>query len=601
MTRRKIIATTLASLALLTPASSGAAPRTHALAALSNLATSNPARARFYRAFIARHHLRGPAQLAGTRAPGRPDPRSPFTLFGAPHAGFAEPPPFFPVPVQLAPPPNASPSPFLLYLSSVSCTSAGNCVAVGLYSDATENIKPMIIEETNGIWDEGVEATPPVNSAPETTPYSSDAELLSVTCTSPGDCEALGEYTDTSGNSEGMAITETSGVWGQGVELTPPTNAATSPDSQFVFLNYVSCTSAGNCAVTGGYEDTEGRWQGLVITETAGKWARGVDIALPPNASPDPEAGPHTPAAGVVSMGQVTCYSPGDCVAGGQYTDTNYNSEPMIASETHGVWLPAIELALPANASTGEATQNGFLSGQACFTRGNCISGGGYNDQNGNAQPVAFNEMNGVWHRGVELTLPANAATDPESQSAYLNGLACTSPGNCSVFSAYNDLNANGEPLAITESGGIWAQGTEPPLPGNAATEPETQDANINGMSCAGRGACVAVGEYTESSGFLAPMAYTIGPTLSVATSVLPSATVGSYYWAWLRAAGGTGPRAWAGTGSLPPGLKLNAATGVISGIPREQGRFAFTVTISSAGPPSQQASAHLTISVHRG
>ena len=362
----------------------------------------------------------------------------------------------------------------------------------------------------------------------------------------------------------------------------------------------MTCTHPGNCAATGGYLDANGNWEGLVVSETHGVWAQAVEITLPANAAPNPNAGPHTPNAGVVSMGEVSCFSPGNCVAGGQYTDTNYNSQVMIATETNGVWSQAIELTLPSNASTAEATQNGFLAGLSCFSRGNCTAGGGYNDSNGNAQPAVFNQTHGVWGTGVELTLPANAATAPGTQSAYLNGFKCTSRGNCIGYSAYTDLDGNGEPLVITETDGVWAQGVEAPLPANAATAPGAQDSNIEGVSCTSPGVCVAVGQYTDNNGNAQPMAYTTVPALSIETDRLPPATAGSDYRARLFAAGGAGPNTWSvSAGSLPAGLTLNASTGEISGTPTTRGTFSFTITVSDAGTsPSQQASAPFTISV---
>jgi hypothetical protein len=299
-------------------------------------------------------------------------------------------------------------------------------------------------------------------------------------------------------------------------------------------------------------------------------------------------------------MGEVTCFSPGNCVAGGQYTDTNFNSQPMITTETDGVWSPAIELTLPANAATAEATQNGFLAGLACFGRGNCTVGGGYNDINGNAQPAVFNQTHGVWATGVELTLPANAATAPGAQSAYLNGFNCTSRGNCIGYSAYTDLNGNGQPLAITESGGVWAQGIEPPLPANATTTAGAQNANIFGASCTRPGVCAVVGSYIDNNGNLQAMAYTTVPALSIETERLPPATAGADYEARLSAAGGAGPNTWSvSAGSLPAGLTLNASTGEISGTPTARGTFSFTITVSDTGTsPGQQASAPFTISV---
>jgi hypothetical protein len=460
----------------------------------------------------------------------------------------------------------------------------------------------MIITETNGVWVQGVEVTLPANAAPATTPSSLDAELDGVTCTSAGKCVAVGTYTDTNGNNQGLIVTETGGVWARGTELRPPANASTMPGTQYVFLNDVTCTSTGNCAVTGGYVDTSGNYQGLVVSETGGIWAQGIEVTLPANASPDPLAGPHTPAAGVVSMGTVSCFSPGNCVAGGQYTDTNYNSQPMITAETDGVWSPAIELTLPPNAATAEATQNGFLANLVCFSRGNCTIGGGYNDSNGNANPMVINLTRGVLAPGVELTLPANAATAPGTQSAYLNGLTCTSRGNCIAYSAYTDLDGNGQPLVITETGGVWAQGIEPPLPANAATAAGAQNANINGASCTSPGVCVAVGEYTDNTGNQQPMAYTTVPALSIETANLPPATAGSDYRVWLSAAGGAGPDTWSvSAGSLPAGLTLNASTGEISGTPTTSGTSSFTITVSDTGSsPGQEASAPFTILVRK-
>lgn len=66
----------------------------------------------------------------------------------------------------------------------------------------------------------------------------------------------------------------------------------------------------------------------------------------------------------------------------------------------------------------------------------------------------------------------------------------------------------------------------------------------------------------------VAPVAPVVTP-LSVTTTTLPGGMVGKAYSATLAATGGTGPYTWSITsGSLPSGLTLNHATGVISGIP---------------------------------
>jgi hypothetical protein len=69
----------------------------------------------------------------------------------------------------------------------------------------------------------------------------------------------------------------------------------------------------------------------------------------------------------------------------------------------------------------------------------------------------------------------------------------------------------------------------------------------------------------------------------------LPSATVGSAYSAVLTASGGTAPYTFSTrTGQLPPGLRLNATTGAISGMPRLLGSFHFTIFVTDKSETAQ-------------
>jgi hypothetical protein len=76
---------------------------------------------------------------------------------------------------------------------------------------------------------------------------------------------------------------------------------------------------------------------------------------------------------------------------------------------------------------------------------------------------------------------------------------------------------------------------------------------------------------------------------LAIITNSLPAGEVGaSYPGISLSAAGGTAPVAWAVTaGSLPKGLILNAATGVITGTPTAVDNTAFTVTATDSSSPT--------------
>src|ERR1700745_3950560 len=66
-------------------------------------------------------------------------------------------------------------------------------------------------------------------------------------------------------------------------EAALPANAGSNP---VVNLPSVSCASAGNCTAVGNYTDNSGNSaQGLLLTQTAGTWAAGTEAALPKNAA----------------------------------------------------------------------------------------------------------------------------------------------------------------------------------------------------------------------------------------------------------------------------------------------------------------------------
>ncbi len=72
----------------------------------------------------------------------------------------------------------------------------------------------------------------------------------------------------------------------------------------------------------------------------------------------------------------------------------------------------------------------------------------------------------------------------------------------------------------------------------------------------------------------------TVNPPVAVSPSTLPDATYGqSGYSQAVVASGGTGTLSFTHSGSLPPGMTFNDATGVLNGTPTAVGAFNFTVT----------------------
>lgn len=86
---------------------------------------------------------------------------------------------------------------------------------------------------------------------------------------------------------------------------------------------------------------------------------------------------------------------------------------------------------------------------------------------------------------------------------------------------------------------------------------------------------------------------------VAVVTSALPAAAAQAPYAAQLAATGGSGGYVWAlQAGTLPPGLALDRATGVIGGVPAATGLYAFTVSAADFTDPSNAAFRELQISV---
>lgn len=81
---------------------------------------------------------------------------------------------------------------------------------------------------------------------------------------------------------------------------------------------------------------------------------------------------------------------------------------------------------------------------------------------------------------------------------------------------------------------------------------------------------------------------------LRILTETLPAGMERAAYSASLSAAGGSPPYAWSASGSLPPGLALDASTGTLAGTPTQTGTFGFTVSVSD----TTQATASRTFAI---
>ena len=346
-------------------------------------------------------------------------------------------------------------------------------------------------------------------TAPSNAGSNPDASLNSLACTSVGNCVGVGSYTDSSGNTQAMAATETNGAWGQAVEVTAPADAASNPSAT---LKGISCTSAGNCEAVGSYDHTSDEAQAMAVAETNGTWAQAVKVSLPAGGE----------AGNFAGLYGVSCTSSGDCEAVGSYN--NISAPPttlaMAATETSGTWGQAVAVTAPAGAY-GSPPQSA-LDGLSCISAGDCQAVGTYPTSSNNDLAMEATETDGTWSQAVEVSSPADADTPPY---VVLSHLSCTSAGNCQAVGWYTDSSGDTQAMEATETGGTWSQATKVTAPADAATNPS---AILRGISCTSAGNCGAVGSYTDSSGDTQAMAASENATPTITSFTPTSGPIGT-------------------------------------------------------------------------
>jgi hypothetical protein len=334
-------------------------------------------------------------------------------------------------------------------------------------------------------WGPGVEAVQPANAAE----VGDFVAVESVSCPSPGDCTAVGEYTDTSGKSQGLLLTETAGKWAAGVEPVLPANAGAIAGLPGSFVRFVSCASAGNCTAIGTYVDSSGNEEGLLLTETDGSWAPGVEAVLPANAA----------AFESLQWSSLSCASAGNCAAVGSYTSSSapLRFQALLLTETDGTWSAGVDAAPDSPAA--------WLSSVSCASSGNCTAVGAADDSSNVMQTLQLTETAGSWGPPVAATLPAGN----QNLGAELTSVSCGSAGTCTAVGLYDMSNVTpvnqsseerGKGLLLTETAGSWEPAVEVPLPADAEGPDALNAAQPPVVSCSSAGSCSAVASYFDSS-----------------------------------------------------------------------------------------------------
>jgi hypothetical protein len=411
-----------------------------------------------------------------------------------------------------------------------SCSSSGNCAIIGYYLDGAQNYQAFVDDLVNGTWSPAQE----IPGFEALNAGGSVSTTMAISCTGSGSCSAGGSYYDSSNDPQAFVVTESNGTWGSAEEV--PGFSSLNSAGAGSGLNALSCSSPGNCSAGGNYADVNGYVQAFITNEVNGTWTTAVEVpgtaslnvnnnaaltAMQCNANGACSASGYygtlqkqdgtfvvnelqgtwqsaiaLPQSNLVSSsspidpGAISCSSVGNCALVGSYQSAPNVSNPFVANEIGGTWQNATELQGVNQTGLSDAG----LSAVSCSTNGNC-SASGYVAQSATAQQgIVASEVNGTW--GSALPVPGLSTLDVANDEI-AQAISCVSPGNCTTGGFYSAATHVGHAYVADQVNGTWENAIE--LPGSATLD-SGGDGSVFNVVCSADDSCQVSGIYADSS-----------------------------------------------------------------------------------------------------
>ena len=362
-------------------------------------------------------------------------------------------------------PPPADPGQFWSIPQRIACPHVGRCTVVGEFSDPSGNRQGLLISGSGKSW---TETKAPVPSGAASNPY---VVLYSITCVSATVCAAVGLYVDSSGNEQGLIVTGAGRTW-TATEAPIPAGAGANPQA---WLASVACASVVSCTAVGSYTDSSGSQQGLIVTGSGSSWMA--------SRAPVPAGAASNPS---VALASVACPSAA-CTAVGGYTDASAIQHGLILTGSGSSWT-ATRAPVPKLYSGRDAG----LAAVACPSVTSCTAVGSYTGAYG-AQALAVTGAGSSWTAHDPGPCPNGCSHDNKVR---LISVACASATSCVAVGGYNNGSALGlnVGLIVSRSGAVW-HWTSAPTPPRSY-----QSLGFQSVTCPAAGSCVAVGAFLDAS-----------------------------------------------------------------------------------------------------
>jgi hypothetical protein len=311
-------------------------------------------------------------------------------------------------------------------LLGVSCRSASECVAVGLYLNHSGNAVPLAETWTGRSWAPG---------APALVKGAAGGQLDGVSCASAKSCVAVGSYYTGSG---GAALAESwNGKTWTAARPAEPKGSVTGE------LEKVSCPAVAYCVAVGtAASNTAG--QALSDVWNGKSWTR---HAVTPPASQKFDA----------SLTGVACPSVKSCVAVGYGTGGSGRPGGLtsFAEFWNGRSWTAGTIGWP------KGTSNNYLVGVSCAAAKSCLAVGyvdiDVNVNDGHTGRAAATTWNGKSWAATTVPSPG------KNKASVFNGVSCPATTACvAVGQLGPDRSDEGSGLAGFWNGKSWKLGITP-------------------------------------------------------------------------------------------------------------------------------------------
>jgi hypothetical protein len=298
-------------------------------------------------------------------------------------------------------------------LSSVTCTSASNCWAVGRYAAGTNGIFPTLIQTLIEHWDGNSWTIVP---SPNTLP-AEDNYLAGVTCASATNCWAVGYHYV---NGLVSPLYQTLIEHWNGTSWSIVTSPNTSPGQANVLFG-TTCASASDCWAVGYYVSGEVGVVNAAFQTLIERWD-GTAWSI--------VSSPNTGTTQSNALYNVECAAPWDCWAVGHFFSPSGVAQTLTEHYTAPPPTPTSVVSRKTHGSAGTFDIDLPLSGDPGIE---CRSGGANGEHDvvfafAGPVPIAFASCNGTpattSSSGNETTVHCTGISNTQSVAVSLGGIS---------------------------------------------------------------------------------------------------------------------------------------------------------------------------------